>query len=216
MTPPNIVNMAYVKGLDIIAITDHNSARNVRAAMKAAQELPITVIAGIEVTTAEEIHVVCLFPDANSAESASEELEKLMPKIANKPEFFGQQLIMDSEENLLGFFPWLLPNALNISIDNLPELIGRFGGFCYPAHIDKSTNSLLSVFGLMPESPHFSAVEIYRPDSFFSDAQNSHYQEDFKVVTSSDAHQLGDIAERERFLDLPEPSFKALKRALEE
>ena len=70
MTPANIVNMAHLKGLDIIAITDHNSTRNAGAAIKAATGLPLTVIPGIEVTTAEEIHVVCLFPDLDSAEKA--------------------------------------------------------------------------------------------------------------------------------------------------
>ena len=68
MTPPNIANMAYIKGLDLIAVTDHNTALNAAAVMRAAEELPLEVIAGIEVTTAEEIHVVCLFPDAESAE----------------------------------------------------------------------------------------------------------------------------------------------------
>ncbi len=214
MTPPNIANMAYVKGLDIIAITDHNSAKNVRAVMCAAQDLPLTVIAGIEVTTSEEIHVVCLFPDADSAERAGAELEGHLPPIQNRPEYFGEQVIMDENEAVSGTFPLLLPNALDISIDALPEFVGRFGGFCYPAHIDRASNSIIAVFGEVPEMPKFTALEVHNPQSFFGKTENLRYRDGYTIITSSDAHCLQDISEREHFLELREPSFTCLREAL--
>jgi len=214
MTPPNIANMAVIKGLDIIAITDHNSARNAGAVMRAAARLPLTVIPGIEVTTAEEIHVVCLFPDIERAESAGEELEKHLPPIKNRPEYFGEQRIMDENEELRGLFPLLLPNALGISIDALPKLVGNFGGICYPAHIDRQTNSILSVFGYLPDTPEFPALEVRRPEKFFENGENRHYMDAHVIITSSDAHQLADISEREHFLELKAPTFEALRKAL--
>lgn len=214
MTPPNIVNMAFVKGLDIIAITDHNSARNARAVCAAASSLPLTVIPGIEVTTAEEIHVVCLFPDCESAEKAGQELEKHLPHIQNRTEYFGEQLVMDENETVIGSFQFLLSNALDISIDALPALVESFGGFCYPAHIDKETNSILSVFGTLPEKPHFSALEVSRPLKFFEAGKNAGYSKEHIVVTSSDAHFLPDISEREHLIELEEPTFEALRFAL--
>ncbi len=214
MTPPNIVNMAYIKGLDIIAVTDHNSARNVRAVMRAAEALPLTVIPGIEVTTAEEIHAVCLFPDADSAEKAGEELEKHLPPVKNRPEYFGEQIIMDENEEVTGTFPLLLPNALDVSIDALQALIGSFGGFCYPAHIDRSSNSIIAVFGEVPPEPEFASLEVHDPQRFFENVENSRYREGFNIVTSSDAHRLQDISEREHFLELREPSFDCLRGAL--
>ncbi len=214
MTPPNIANMAYVKGLDIIAITDHNSARNVRAVMKAAEELPLTVIPGIELTTAEEIHVVCLFPDADSAERAGAELEKHLPPVKNRPEFFGEQVIMDENEEITGTFPFLLSNALDLSIDKLPEIIGGFGGFCYPAHIDKQANSIISVFGALPDKPKFACLEVHNPTQFFKNSENALIKEEYIIVTSSDAHNLHDISEREQMLELEEPSFNALRKTL--
>lgn len=214
MTPPNIVNMAYIKGLDIIAITDHNSAGNARAAMTAARELPLTVIAGMELTTAEEIHVICLFPDADSAERAGEELYALLPKVENRPEFFGRQLLMDEEENVREEVSRLLSNAVSLSYDGVREFAAQFGGFCYPAHIDRDANSVLSNFGMLPEEPSFSTLEVYRPERFFSDAENAFYKERFHVLTSSDAHQLGDISEREHFLELEAATFQALRKAL--
>jgi len=214
MTPPNIVNMAYIKGLDLIAVTDHNSALNARAVMRAAAALPLTVIPGIEVTTAEEIHVVCLFPDADSAEQAGDFFEKRLPRVLNRPEYFGEQLIMDENEQVKGTFPFLLSNALDISIDGLPDLVEQFGGFCYPAHIDRPSNSILAVFGYLPDMPHFAAVEVFDPQRFFKETGNGAVKEIYTVVTSSDAHRLEDIAERAHFIELERPDFASLKQAL--
>lgn len=214
MTPPNIANMAYLKGLDIIAVTDHNSARNARAVQTAAFGLPLVVIAGMELTTAEEIHVVCLFPDVESAERAGCELEKHLPPIKNRPEYFGEQVIMDENEEITGTFPFLLSNALNISIDSLPILIGGFGGFCYPAHIDKQSNSIISVFGALPIKPKFASLEVHNPKQFFGNAENVRYREGHTIITSSDAHNLPDISEREHMIELDELSFEGLRKAL--
>lgn len=214
MTPPNIANMAYVAGLDIIAVTDHNSARNARAVINAARGLPLVVIPGMELTTAEEIHVVCLFPDADSAEKAGLELEKHLPPVQNRPEFFGEQVIMDENEEITGTFPFLLSNALDISIDNLPNIISGFGGFCYPAHIDKQSNSIISVFGALPDKPKFSSLEVHNPTQFFENAENAFYREAYTIITSSDAHNLHDISARENTLELDAPSFDALRKAL--
>ena len=214
MTPPNIANMASVKGLDLIAVTDHNSAKNARAVIAAARGLPLTVIPGIEVTTAEEIHVVCLFPDADSAEAAGQALEAHMPHIPNRPDYFGEQLIVDENETVTGTFPWLLPNALDLSIDALPAFAQEYGGVCFPAHIDRPSNSVLAVFGMLPESPAFPTLEVRDPENFFADAGNGRYRDEHLILTSSDAHRLGDMAERERFLELPKPDFAGLKAAI--
>ncbi len=214
MTPPNIANMAHLKGLDIIAITDHNSARNARAVIKAAEGLPLVVIPGVEVTTAEEIHMVCLFPDADAAEHAGAFFESLLPPVENRPGYFGEQQIVDENEGLLGTFPYLLPNALSLSIDTLPETVAGFGGFCYPAHIDRPANSLLAVFGSLPEEPQFKTLEVFRPELFFAEQGRLHYQESHLIVSSSDAHRLPDIHERERFLELEQPDFASLKKVL--
>jgi PHP family Zn ribbon phosphoesterase len=214
MTPPNIANMAYVKGLDIIAVTDHNSAKNARAVMTAARGLPLTVIPGFELTTAEEIHMVCLFPDVDSAEAADREIGTHMRQIPNRPDYFGDQRILDENETQKGTFPWLLPNALDLSIDAVPALCEKFGGVCFPAHIDRPTNSILAVFGMLPDTPAFPTLEVRDPEKFFADAGNGHFRAEHRILTSSDAHRLGDISEREHFLELPEASFAALKAAI--
>lgn len=214
MTPPNIANMAYVKGLDIIAITDHNAAGNVRAVMEAAEGLPVTVIPGMEVTTAEEIHVVCLFPSVEAAEAAGDEIYSRLPPIGNKVSFWGHQTLMDAQENVLGEIEYLLPNAADIAYEDMPQFAEKYGGFCFPAHIDRTTTSVLSVFGMVPETPAFKVLEVRRPQDFFADPANEHYKSEYTLLTNSDAHQLVDMAERDRFLELASPDFASLKKAL--
>ena len=67
MTPANIVGMAAVMGLELIALTDHNSAKNCPAFLKMAEEYGILALPGMELTTEEEVHVVCLFSELDAA-----------------------------------------------------------------------------------------------------------------------------------------------------
>lgn len=202
MTPPNIVNMCLLKGLDIIAVTDHNSARNVRAIVQAAKNLPLCVIGGIELCTSEEIHVVCLFPNVDAAESAGLAAEAALPNIQNRPEIFGKQLVMDAKECPCGELEKLLINATSISVDDTLYFAKQYGGICYPAHIDKPSYSILSNLGYLPDHLTFPCVEVAHPDSFVSTQHGLQMKEKFEWITSSDAHRLEDISERTHFLDL--------------
>ena len=173
MTPVNIANMSYLKGLAIIAITDHNSARNVRAVIEAAADLPLTVIPGLELNTSEEIHVVCLFPDALSAEKAGVFVESCLPPVLNKPKIYGNQLVMDKSENILGEVDRLLITASTISIDDVGAFAVEYGGICFPAHIDRNSNSIIEVLGTVPDYLGFKVVEISDPDAFISSASGA-------------------------------------------
>ena len=199
----------------MIAITDHNSARNVRAVIEAAADLPLTVIPGLELNTSEEIHVVCLFPDALSAEKAGAFVESCLPPVLNKPKVYGNQLVMDKRENILSEVDRLLITASTISIDDVGAFVAEYGGICFPAHIDRSSNSIISVFGTVPDYLGFKAVEVSNPEAFFSNTiaavgavNYAHYQ----IFVNSDAHYLQNIAEAERFLELSGSGFNDLKK----
>ncbi len=210
MTPNNIVNMALLKGLDLIALTDHNSCKNCPAALAAAAGKPITLLPGIELTTAEEIHLLLLFPGLEKAMAFDRYVyERLLP-VQNAPDIFGTQQIMDENDQPTGQEPLLLVGATSISVDDAPALAEAFGGLLLPAHIDRPSNSILSVFGDIPPQLGFTAVEVKDPDAFFARPQNLCYRQGRRVLTSSDAHRLGDIAEATHTLPLAEPSFAAL------
>lgn len=196
MTPNNIVNMAYIKGLDIIAVTDHNSCRNVRAVMKAAEGI-IKVVPGMEVTTSEEVHVLCYFPDIDSAEDMGEFIYANMSGIKNEPEIFGRQLIMDAQDEIVGEEDVLLVNAVNLDVYEVSAETKKRGGLFIPAHIDKSSYSITSNLGFLPPDLYVDGLEITAKGMEKYGQMYSKYG----IITDSDAHYLENISEQEHFIN---------------
>lgn len=210
MTPYNLVNMAKILGFDIIALTDHNSTKNCRAAIEAGKKAKITVVPGMELCTSEEIHVVCLFPSVETAESFGAYVGENIPKIKNRPEIFGEQLVTDSEDNVLEKEELLLTTASFISIDAVPKLAKEFGGVCFPAHIDRSSYSIISALGTFGEELSVRAFELT------PDADEKQYLEKYPatrsklILRNSDAHYLENMRLPENTIDLFENSAAAL------
>lgn len=215
MTPNNIAGMAKVLELDIIALTDHNSAGNCRSVIEAAKPLGLTVVPGMELCTAEEIHVVCLFAELEKAEEFSDYVKSTMPPVKNDIEVFGEQLYLDANDEMTGSEEILLTLASNISIDDVPKLVAEYGGFCYPAHIDRPSYSLLATFGMIDESMGFSCAEL----TPFADLDKLTAQhpalEKMRIMRSSDAHCLEVMAAAEQgSIKLERLSAKAVIEAL--
>ncbi len=196
MTPNNIVNMAYIKGLDIIAITDHNSCRNARAVMEAGKGV-IKVVPGMEVTTSEEVHTLCLFPDIDAAEDMGEFVRSKMTGIKNEPEIFGRQLIMNAEDEIVGEEEELLVNAVNLDIYEASDATKKRGGLFIPAHIDKSSYSVTANLGFLPPDLYVDGLEITTRGL----AEYKEKYPQYGIITDSDAHYLEHISEKERFLN---------------
>lgn len=202
MTPNNIVNMAAIKNLDIIAVSDHNSVKNCRAAIKACanNDLPLLVIPAVEITTSEDIHVVVYFRDIDAAEFFDMEvIEKKRFAIKNKPEIFGEQIIMNEFDEKVSEEANLLINAIDISIDEIYKTAENYNGVAVPAHIDKESNGLIAILGDYPEHMQFTAVEV--KDRSKIDGIREKYRLSEKkvgrIITNSDAHYLWDILEYE-------------------
>lgn len=197
MTPNNIVNMSILKGLDAIAITDHNACGNVRAAMKVAED-KIIVIPGMEIETAEEVHMVSLFPDIESAEEMERIIRKNSIPVENKVEIFGNQYYMNENDEIIGEEPNLLVTATGLDIYSVVNNVKDLGGVVYPAHIDRSSYSVLSNLGFIPPDLNFNTVEITAKNREKMEPEYS----DYDIVTSSDAHYLWDISEKTYNLDI--------------
>ncbi len=214
MTPYNLVNMAKIFGYDIIALTDHNSCKNCGSAMKIGEKIGITVVPGMEICTSEEIHAVCLFPTLEKAEAFSDYIYGTLPKIKNKEKIFGEQLIMDSADGILGKEEILLTTASGVSIDTLPALTAEYGGICYPAHIDRSSYSIISSLGDFSGDLDVSCFELTPK------ADEGQYFEKYpatkgkKVIRSSDAHYLENMREPEFYVELRENTPEELIKYL--
>ena len=206
MTPCNIAGLAALNGLQIVALTDHNSGKNCPAFYKAAKNYGVIPVAGMELTTAEEVHLVCLFPTLEDAMAFSEEIDKRRIRVKNRKDIFGDQLIMDEEDNVLGEEEDLLPNATTVSLDEAPELVERFHGVCYPAHIDREANGIIAILGELPKTPEFSAVEIRDRENTEAYVKD-HHLEGKTVVVSSDAHMIEQLREKENYFELEDEPY---------
>lgn len=215
MTPSNIAGMAFIKGLDVIAVTDHNSCLNCPAVFKACEDYGILPIAGIELSTSEEIHVLCFFPDLYSAMDFNGYLSTKLLPILNDEKIFGNQLLYDEQDRIIGTEPRLLITGTNISFEELPSVLKIYGGIMVPAHIDRTSNSLLSNFGLIPPNSSFSAAELKDPTKLHT-LQSAHpYLENCRIIYNSDAHTLQHINEPEARLSVEEKTVKHILAALD-
>ena len=207
MTPNNIVNMAKLNNLDFIAITDHNTCKNVRAVIKAAEGKDIIVIPGIEVETSEACHIICLFQNIEEAEKTETEVLKNLPQIRNKEEIYGKQLILDENDTVKEEFEVLLLNSINISVFNLFELTLKNGGISIPAHVDRSSYSIISNLGEIPIELNTRLIEVSR--EFDKRKAVKNYTE-YNILKSSDAHSLGQIGLNNEFIELKGKSIPDL------
>ncbi len=207
-TPNNIAGMASLCGLNIVALTDHNSTDNCPAFFEAAKRYGIIPIAGMELTTSEDIHIVCLFETLEKAMAFGEKVKALRIPVKNRPDIFGNQLILDGQDNIIGEEENLLINATLISVEDVPDLVHEFGGVCYPAHIDRQSNGIISILGTFPESPHFNCVEFH--DGNKADEYIQKYNlHDKKIIVSSDAHRLCDMRDKENYFDLEDEPYSS-------
>ena len=197
MTPGNIVGMSLLNGLQIVALTDHNSTKNCPAFFKIAKANGIIPVAGMELTTAEDIHAVCLFRDLESAMEFGEFVDKRRFKIKNEPEIFGRQCITDENDEVVGEEEYLLLNASYLSLEEAYAEVKKRGGVCYPAHIDRSSNGIISMLGDFPPDPHFTAFELNDIASLSDCLERFPIlsERGLTYIASSDAHYLTDIAE---------------------
>ena len=195
MTPANIAGMAKVIGLDVIALTDHNSCKNCPAILRAAQEYGITVLCGMELCTAEEVHVLCYFPTLDNAMDFDSYVYGCIPDLPNTPALFGNQLLYNEEDQMCGSEEKLLISATTISFDRVYDLVHQYHGIMIPAHIDKTANGLLSNLGFIPPDSRFSCVEVKDITKWDSLRQQYSYLQNCLVLTSSDAHDFNSMHE---------------------
>lgn len=215
MTPGNIAGMAVLNGLQIVALTDHNSSKNCPSFFKAAKAYGLIPVAGMELTTAEDIHAVCLFRTLEDAMDFDSFVEKRRPPIKNKPSIFGRQLLIDENDEICGEEEILLINAASISLEEAFSEVVKRGGVCYPAHIDRSANGIISMLGDFPPEPRFTAFELN--DIASLDECRAKYpiltERGLVHLQSSDAHYLTDISESGFPIEIAdEPYSSALVR----
>ena len=208
MTPCNIVGMAKLIGLDVIALTDHNTCRNAPAVLKAAANVGITALAGMELTTSEDVHIVMLFPSLENALAFNDYVDIKRMRIKNRPDIYGNQLVLDENDGIIGAENDLLIAATEIGVYDAARLAYEYGGVAIPAHIDRDGNGLISMLGAIEKDMNFSTVEFSLTAG--EDFKKRYIDEGYGFVRNSDAHRLESISERENFIELDKLTPEAI------
>jgi len=213
MSPQKIIAEVLRRGIDIIAICDHNSAQNIRALIKAARGRNVVVLPGMEVCTAEEIHVLALFDDVESALQIQAIVYANLQG-ENNPDVFGLQVIANEFDEVEGYQSKLLIGATNLTVEDVVGAIHRNGGLAVAAHVDRESYSVIGQLGFIPATLRFDALEI---SSRISDAEAStrfELYQHFAFIRNSDAHVLADIGKGVSEYFLEEPSLGEIAKAL--
>lgn len=208
MTPNNIVNMAKLKNLDIIAVSDHNSNGNLKALSSITQKKDLLFIPAIEAETIEGIHVLCLFEDMDRCEIFNNTVKDRLPNIENNIKYFGPQVLMNERDEEIGVEERLLALSSAIEIDDLIDIVHNLSGLVFPAHIDKQNQSILSVLGFVPNNLNIDGIEVSNKCQYSKLIKEHPEIEKFKYIINSDAHYLGDISERVNYIDISSKSIK--------
>ena len=192
MTPRRIVGRALEEGLDIIAVSDHNSVRNAKAVADAARGTKLTVLPGMEVTTAEEVHVLGIFGNLEGALALQDLVDKNLPG-TNKPEALGYQVLMDANDEILGADDHLLAGATTLSVEDAVAAIHEAGGVAVASHVDRTFYGIFSQLGWIPKGLEPDGLEIYWSTPIEKAKTNHPQIEGWPLLRGSDAHSEDDI-----------------------
>jgi PHP family Zn ribbon phosphoesterase len=213
MIPPLIVQEAIDRGINLLAITDHNATGNILSVQKASIETGLVVLAGIELQTREEVHVLCLFDTYEQILEIQSIVDNNLPNIKNIPDFFGEQFFVDETGDYIRSEERLLANSVNITLKEAGDIVASLGGLFIPAHINRQAFGLIANLGLVPTDVKIDALEISRHISPL-DAQKSYPQINYyPLVQNGDVHQLDDFLGANEF-EIEKPTIQELRMAI--
>jgi len=199
LSPRRMLEIALAKKLQVMALTDHNSSLNCPAFAKLCPQFGIIPIFGMEATTSEEIHVLCLFTSLEASLAFSEFAYSILTPFLNNPEKTGDQVYVDDEDNIEGEVEYYLVNPLDMSIEDIGGKVHEYGGLVIPAHVDRPAFSMASQLGVLVKGP-WTALECVRiPPAFNGQPLDTL---GYPLTTSSDAHYPEHIARRPFQLDI--------------
>ena len=209
MTPENIAGMGALSGLGIMALTDHNSCKNLRPFFAACRRHGIVPVGGVELTTSEDIHLICLFPDLETAEAFGDEIHKRLLPVKNRPEIFGNQFIYGENDEIIATEEILLISATSFSTEEAVKEVRSRGGLIYPAHVDREANGIISVLGDIPPEPAFTCCEFNSSENIPPYTEKYSSLRGLEVLSCSDAHNLWSISGAENSVEIDDEPYSS-------
>jgi len=214
MTPRNIIEKAASLGINIIAVCDHNSAENIAVTYDIGKKRGITVIPGMEITSSEEVHILALFSSLEHVYNMQEHVYEHLQHGDNDEDAFGMQVVVNEEDEVLGFNKRLLIGSTDLSIDQVVAFIHGFQGIAIASHIDREGFGIIGQLGFIPAETGFDALEISSRTPMDKAAETFSMYRSIPWITSSDAHELEDVGRKTVGLHLNHATFEELCLAL--
>ncbi len=196
MIPPVIVEAALERGINLIAITDHNASANVAAVQKAAQDRDLVVLPGMELQTREEVHLLCLFDTLQQLETWQRVVDRKLPILENHPGYFGEQFVVDESGKFLRRDHQLRLTSAWISVEDAFAGVNKLDGLVIPAHVDRKAFGLIANLGFLPPGLTADAMEISR------NIQPQEARACYPQLGNYPLIQSGDVHRRDEFLGL--------------
>ncbi len=213
MLPPLIVEEAITRGIQIIAITDHNASANIEAVQQAARGNDLYVFPGMELQTQEEVHVLCLFDTLDQIRELQAWVDGLLPNLENNAEYFGVQLVVNAAGELIREEKRMLLTSANVSIEQAAEKVAGLGGLLIPAHVDRKGYGLIHTLGLVPQDITLEGLEISRHVTPETACQLYPQIKGYPLVQDGDAHRLEEMLGSTCFT-IEAPSIAEIRKAL--
>lgn len=222
LSPRRVAEAGAARGIKLLALTDHNSSLNCPAFARHCPKFGIIPIFGMEATTTEEVHVLCLFTSLEASMSFNEYAYSILTPFLNNPEKTGDQVYVDEDDNIDGMVDYYLTNPIDLSIDSIGAKVNEYGGIVIPAHVDRQAFSMTSQLGTIVEGP-WAALECVRIPPVVNEKPLDTLG--YPLTTSSDAHYAEHVGRRPFELDVTteelipggngtEADMEVLKRAL--
>jgi len=213
MSPKRIVERAKILGINLISITDHNAIQNSEQTKNLAEKYGISYIYGMEVQTEEELHILTYFDNYTDLSNVWKTVYEKLPNIKNNPDYFGDQVIVNEEENIVGFEEKLLLNSSKISLEDLCKIVQENNGIAIPAHIDSAAYGIISQIGFIPHDSFFPFLEISCEHKEKELIDKLSYLKNYKFVSFSDAHYINKIGKCYTIFELELPTIPELLMA---
>jgi 3',5'-nucleoside bisphosphate phosphatase len=213
MIPPLIVEYALDLGINLIAITDHNSSANIEAVQKAALNTPLHVLPGMEIQTREEVHSLCLFDTLEQIMLLQKLVSETLPVIENDPEHFGEQFVVDETGDFIRREDQLLLVSTSLSINDAWKVVTDLGGLFIPAHVNRKAFGLLESLGLVPTDIQIEALEISKHINSVDAVKQFPQIKGYPLIQDGDVHRLDEFNGK-MTLFLEKPSIEEIRMAI--
>ena len=141
-------------------------------------------------------------------------IDQHLIRVPNSRKHFGEQLLVNEQEEILGEEEFLLINAIDKDVNEISNFVYEQGGIFIPAHINRHVFSLTSQLGFVPPDLKCHALEITRHISVSDFVKSAPYLKNHSFIQSSDAHYIADIGSAFTNFYLEKLNFAEIKMAL--